>query len=204
MVRRLPVLWLSCCVAGCHNFDDDYAACVDAGRCAGRVTADAGGEPLPDGGYPGCATPDDPANQFFGAARAEDAGFTMYGCAGSTQYSYRNGLCSGACFPCSVYHWLARSAAAPAPRWDYWTNDRVGLAYADDAGVCTATYAPVGGTCTEASLADGGVSTAPMRICAQSGSACELTGCGFLGGPAVDSFGGCGSAVSAGALCCCD
>jgi hypothetical protein len=194
--------WLALAALGCsHNFDADYAACVDAGRCAVEGP-DAGTAPVPDGGYVGCAARGNPENQAFGLGLLDDAGFTMYGCAGSIDNPNRTSLCDSACFSCGADYWLALLPGFPGPRHDYWTNDTLGLA-SNDGGVCSAAWASAGAPCTEVTVGGDAGQVAPMRICAEVGSACEVRHCGFATATSPDYFGGCGASVLAGALCCC-
>ncbi|MEW5741639.1 MAG: hypothetical protein AB1938_22160 [Myxococcota bacterium] len=198
----LPLSILAVLV-GCHDFDEAFARCLDGGRCSPQdagVVDDAGPGLVHDGGFFGCADPHRPGNQYFGSGFTWDASFHLFGCTGAVSYASREALCArdAGCFSCGVDWWLSRSGKAVVPSSDYWTNDALGFA-SGSSGTCSVDYEGNAPACTRAS--DGGLS--PVRICARTGSGCEVNRCGFQSTTA-DDFGGCGEVTTAGSLCACE
>jgi hypothetical protein len=198
MARRIPALALwALATLGCHDFDADYARCLDAGRCERR---DAGSVPVPDGGFRGCADRDNPGNQAFGRGMTGPTSYELFGCVGAVLHSDRQSLCNldAGCSSPGIQYWTGRASASPAPSHDYWTNDALGLS-SGTSGMCSVDYVGVAPACVEA---DGGASS-PMRVCAAAGSLCEVTSCGFQSNQ-PDFLGGCGGLATASALCACE
>lgn len=166
--------------------DDGLAPCEDCDDDS--VEAD------PGPALAGCR--DESVEQFFGA--------TMRGCGGTWRFQERAYACQEGWHVCDADEWVER-AGHTMPGLHYWTAEVLQFA-GYDRGECVVMRAPETGVDT----ACPGMPShpdAPMRVCAFDGfdaygNECELAGCGLGGRPEAEFFGGCGPAVTAGALCC--
>jgi hypothetical protein len=253
----IPVLGsaaLEACSSSSSSSGDDSSVATDSGSQIDSTTTfgnDSGPQKIIDSGVDVDAAPAKkycasdslivdagPDADAIAPATPQQFDTTMAGCPGVVEFQDRATLCAASCTPCSAQDWILHHGNA-APAYDYWTNDNLGYEGEYDQGfACTANpfpadaAAPGPDTCTEFTLADGGVGLSPMRVCVDHlenpfgetlsdslGNACNWSKCAYetdlsvptvvdagpdAAPPVFDHMGGCDGNLTAGTLCCCE